>query len=840
MGVLVVGATLVLFAGHALGLCVQHEDPQLVSPTPPPGTPVPTGNESPAPLPKPPPPPDDRPPMSAEKSASLTVGNSPPEGRVEVRPGSPAPGQTLTCRVRSARDLERDLVTSTYAWTVDGEPAHSGPTLLGDRTTEGAAIQCIATLSDGFSEVKKSSEIVHVAVSPRLTGAQIKGENITTTKLTCDTEMPSPPDRLWKWTVNDMRVGEDVSLAPDHFERGDTVRCELTPYRKHGGQRLFGPPVSDSVEIRNAAPTVRVRISENSLPGESIRCVATPKDPDGDDVRVEWTWYLRDELVDNADGELTDPDTKAGDHVRCSAQPFDTDPGIPVTATTVVWHEDKPAAEGQCLREKGALGFRPLGVRVAVHVHGPPEPIRIVTVKPALAEQPGWVRLGNVHRTTADLSGMALRVRTGGDKLGRILHVFDAETRLRPGDTLIVGDPGVAGATPWTGEAPGGTAVLTLYRGEREVDSVAWGQLARWLPGPTHGAPTQGQVLMDQGLMSEGMRRRFGFVDAVHPGDLPDGTSPWLDKPVGMSIHYNQRNQTVGVHRRSCGPFKPGRVRAARRYLDRWRPDLQQLWPALAETWETVGVDLDADSSRGFDGITVKIEGAPQEPGTCNVYKNAPFPHLSLCGGLTTDLVAHEATHLLWGAFQGGSYATSIPKTHEAHAIHESIADQVAARVECELHPEIHCDQLSLFPSRGARAIPDVPSCEGQNPGRARDLINPRDCHDPERLADWRDAGPAESCDEQSHHNNGIMNRAIARAMALDPDRTSTFLKGRVRFNTPGVDRNRMVAVCDEMVRGGSEKLLEICSDMVQEADIPSTAIPCEETRAGGVVQADL
>jgi len=105
-------------------------------------------------------------------SEVVVMGNTPPVViRVAITPNPATSGDTLQA-VADTFDRDRDQLSLTYEWTVDGEPVigQDGPTLESRYVRRGSKVQVAATPFDGVDEgdTKVSNVLVILNGAPRI------------------------------------------------------------------------------------------------------------------------------------------------------------------------------------------------------------------------------------------------------------------------------------------------------------------------------------------------------------------------------------------------------------------------------------------------------------------------------------------------------------------------------------------------------------------------------------------------------------------------------------------------------------------------------------------------
>jgi hypothetical protein len=99
-------------------------------------------------------------------SASVTIGNAPPEvADLEISPNPARTLDTLTC-AGGGYDPDGDVVALTYAWEVDGAAMGVGPVLPPTAFVKGQTVACIATPSDGEDAGPSASVSLVIANTP--------------------------------------------------------------------------------------------------------------------------------------------------------------------------------------------------------------------------------------------------------------------------------------------------------------------------------------------------------------------------------------------------------------------------------------------------------------------------------------------------------------------------------------------------------------------------------------------------------------------------------------------------------------------------------------------------
>ncbi len=127
----------------------------------------------------------------------------------------------------------------------------------------------------------------------------------------------------YTWFRNDVETLHTSDTLPSEVTgRSDIWRVEVRAY--DGADE--GEPASVEVEIVNSPPVLEdVEIEPGAADTQTLLvCDAGQRwDPDGDDVSVDYWWYVDDDLIDDEVSSALAPPLVADARYRCRAQPFD-------------------------------------------------------------------------------------------------------------------------------------------------------------------------------------------------------------------------------------------------------------------------------------------------------------------------------------------------------------------------------------------------------------------------------------------------------------------------------------------------------------------------------------
>ena len=293
-------------------------------------------------------------------TAVVTIGNTAPSvAVVQISPDPATVADTLSCSWAGYSDPDGDADASLVAWSVNGSSAGSGTT-LSSGFVGADEVTCTVTPFDGASTGTPVDTSLTVTNSvPSLGAATITPDPATASDtLVCTATGWSDADghadlSTWAWTVNGADVGETGPGLSTGYVAGDLVGCEVTP----DDGTDTGTPVSDSLVIDNAAPSVSdVAIDPDpAIAGDALTCSWTWSDPDGDADASTVVW----ELDGSAVGTATTLSTSLvrGDLVTCTVTPSDgTDTGTPASSSLVVSNAPPSAASATILPSEAVVG----------------------------------------------------------------------------------------------------------------------------------------------------------------------------------------------------------------------------------------------------------------------------------------------------------------------------------------------------------------------------------------------------------------------------------------------------------------------------------------------------
>lgn len=258
--------------------------------------------------------------------ATIVVTNSAPTiDSAAISPDTATVGTDLTCSYDGYDDLDFDADASTYAWTINGAPAGSGPVLSGGFVGLDL-IECIVTPDDGedagepvvatFEVVNTAPSVVSVAIDPV---APQTGDTVTCSWDGYEDADGHADASYVEWTINGEAALTAASITGG-FTSGDELACRVVPF--DGAD--MGSPVSQAVTIQNAAPSIgSVVVNPPTATAETyLTCNWSGYlDLEGEDDVSEVEWFING--VAAGTGDMLLSGYVHGDVVSCEVTPYD-------------------------------------------------------------------------------------------------------------------------------------------------------------------------------------------------------------------------------------------------------------------------------------------------------------------------------------------------------------------------------------------------------------------------------------------------------------------------------------------------------------------------------------
>lgn len=393
-------------------------------------------------------------------SQPVVIGNAPPEvADVTLTPPIAVEGTVLTCLPGSTSDPDGDGVTVSYRWWVSGvEVPPTTDTLDGTWFDEGDEVTCEVVPNDGQEDGASvvSEPVTIVNAAPELTAASVSpdpartGDTLVCTPDGATDADGDPVDFAWSWQVNGSEVpGDQPTLGPQAFERGDLVACVVTPL---DGDVAGDPVVSPAVPVLNTPPEPSaVTLTPTEADEDTVLlCAGSATDADGDTVSMSVRWIVDGttlpETTDFLDGTWFD----RGDDVQCGLTATD---GFDVAAEGL----SNVVTIGNSAPEIGSVSITPT----------PADTTSVLTCAAAgLADADGDPV---VVTLTWTVDGVA--VGTGPQLQGAFAEGDTVVCTAVPSDGLVDGLP-VASDTLVVGNAPPTVADATITPGDPGVEDT--------------------------------------------------------------------------------------------------------------------------------------------------------------------------------------------------------------------------------------------------------------------------------------------------------------------------------------------------------------------------------
>ncbi|MCB9682320.1 MAG: hypothetical protein H6733_12710 [Alphaproteobacteria bacterium] len=197
------------------------------------------------------------------RSASVIIGDAPPSiAGVAISPDPAAAFDTLTCHYTGFSDPDGDVDASTFAWAVNGTPTGTTNPVLGGGYTMGDTVTCAVTprtanggsapLQSASLRINTPPEAATVVFDPPVPGVL--------NDLGCLVDTPAPDadgdvssyEIAWfrngsptAWRRTGVPTGQPVVVPASQTARGQTWRCEVTPF----DGLEYGPMAWDEVSV---------------------------------------------------------------------------------------------------------------------------------------------------------------------------------------------------------------------------------------------------------------------------------------------------------------------------------------------------------------------------------------------------------------------------------------------------------------------------------------------------------------------------------------------------------------------------------------------------------------
>lgn len=277
--------------------------------------------------------------LSSQATASFTVNGVPGAPVISISPSLAKTADSLSVNIDTeSTDPEGDPVTYAVEWSVGGVGFSSSASVAASDTQKGETWTVTVTPSDSYG----AGEAATASITIENTAPVLSSVSLTPNPGATAVDMTWSPGSAtdddgdsvsfkYAWTVSGSAVSEtSATLDASAFEKGDTVRCDVTPTDRTDDGAVVS---SRTVTIENTAPsTTSVAISPDPANAtDSLTCSWSGfSDPDGDSDLSTVAWTQNGSAAGSGttfSGTLT-----RGDTIICAVTPDDgTDTGATLT-----------------------------------------------------------------------------------------------------------------------------------------------------------------------------------------------------------------------------------------------------------------------------------------------------------------------------------------------------------------------------------------------------------------------------------------------------------------------------------------------------------------------------
>jgi len=227
-----------------------------------------------------------RPTAVQEDPAEWEENSIPVIERVEIEPGAPAPGGSVTAQVR-VNDPDGDDVELGYAWRVNGRPVRSsGNSISLGSALKGDPVSVTVTASDGWDEGDPVTATVVVGNTPPVLqsvafdplGTLHRGQRVTARPIAIDPDGDSLEYEYTWWVEGRELANHSEVLDTSRLRRGDEVRLRVVA---RDGISRSNELESAPIRVENSPPKI-VSTPRNMGDARVYRYQVEAQDPDGD------------------------------------------------------------------------------------------------------------------------------------------------------------------------------------------------------------------------------------------------------------------------------------------------------------------------------------------------------------------------------------------------------------------------------------------------------------------------------------------------------------------------------------------------------------------------------
>ena len=285
-------------------------------------------------------------------SASTTIVNTAPVlSGVSLSPDPAGTTDSLTCSVASTSDIDEDVVSVVYQWTINGAPSSETSDILSSPFVVGSEITCTATAND--DRIDGNSETASITIRNALpvvdavvldSGPVYTNDTLTAATSLSDSDSGQTISATYDWHVVDasdggasslVQSGAEATLDGSLFDKDDAVYVTVTP---NDGVEDGVSVMSETVTVSNSEPTdltASVTSSDMFYNDSTLTCSASASDIDPEDTALtyDYEWSTGDTGAD----VVLSGSMMPGSDITCTASVTDgSGASISIDATEVL------------------------------------------------------------------------------------------------------------------------------------------------------------------------------------------------------------------------------------------------------------------------------------------------------------------------------------------------------------------------------------------------------------------------------------------------------------------------------------------------------------------------
>lgn len=283
-------------------------------------------------------------------SMALTTACAPAPTSPNVTLGPDAPTTVDPLTANAVIPGEREATVS-YAWSRNGVLVEglTGAEVPATETAKGETWTVMVTATENDRESQPSAASITIQNTPptidsaTLSQASLQEEDTVTCEPSGAADADEDPVAMkTTWLVNGNSVSTADALSGVDFNKGDAVKCTLTPF---DGEVDGAPAASGVVVVDNTAPRLDTVLLSPTDPQKGDTLVASligTSDPDDDILSFRYVWRVNGEIV-SEEPTLSTDDLERDDSIQLEVTPFDgTTEGPPAISPAVAVDNTAP------------------------------------------------------------------------------------------------------------------------------------------------------------------------------------------------------------------------------------------------------------------------------------------------------------------------------------------------------------------------------------------------------------------------------------------------------------------------------------------------------------------